>query len=130
MNLIHDSWAAIAHRLANFLGTSHSQPIDTHPLLVDIEMINLLKPPESRLQLDAICMKQKNCTIILKMSVGEVKNRIKKSCLFYIPSWNLSIYHVWNSKVVRNVHNDKVNACSVVGNSFELIHLNLEHEKC
>jgi hypothetical protein len=99
----------------------HPQPVDTHPHLVDLEMINLKKPPEMLQQVEAACMKQKNCTIILKMSAGEVKKLIKKSCLLQFPSWNLSICigNAWNKKVVWNVHNDKVLAYKVVGNSIE-----------
>jgi hypothetical protein len=79
MKSIHGYWAEVAHRLARILGTSHPQPVDTHPLLVDLETINLLKPPKMLQQVAAACMKQKNCTIILKMSAGKAKKLIKKS---------------------------------------------------
>jgi hypothetical protein len=41
MNFIHETWVTIAHHLTNFLGISHSQPVEIHPSLVDLEMISL-----------------------------------------------------------------------------------------
>jgi hypothetical protein len=98
MKSTHGSWAEGAYRFARLFGTSHPQPVDIDPLLVDLETINLLKPPEMHQQVEATCVKQKNYTIILKMSAGKVKKLIKKSCLLHIPSWNLSICigNVWN----------------------------------
>jgi hypothetical protein len=121
MKSTHGSWAEVGYCLARFFCTSYPQPVDPHPFLVDLETINLLKPPKMLQQVEAACMKQKNCTIILKVNAGKVKKLIKKSCLLHIPSWNLSICigNVWNRKVVRNVHNDKVHANRVIGNSIE-----------
>jgi hypothetical protein len=60
MKSIHGYWAEVAHRLARILGTSHPQPVDTHPLLVDLETINLLKPPKMLQQVTAACMIKKS----------------------------------------------------------------------
>jgi hypothetical protein len=85
MKSTHGSWAEVGYRLATFFSTSHPQPVDPHLLLVDLETINLLKPPKMLQQVTAACMKQKNCTIILKMSAGKAKKLIKKSafCTFH-----------------------------------------------
>ena len=69
------------------------------------------------------------------MSVGEVKNRSKKSYILYILSWSLSICpgNVQNNKVVWNIHNNKINACNVVGKPFEWLQLKhhmLQDEEC